>query len=315
MFEKLARLFGKKAPATPDLELLIEEALQRYAPTVNRQAAQLSQLEAQFERVNGEVQQLRAQNQRLTDEAAAQTEQLRRFYDTLQGLPSQVQNLAQTLASLSHASETLPQDIDGLRQGFLRIEEELYSLQRVQGGELDNLSQQLSQVRTEIPDQAQISALVEQLAWVQMDLGKWQRTFSEELAQLKIAPPAVVAPKIPAGKFEDYFNAGKILLLSGEGFQALQSLDQALQLNDQSAEAWYYRAVALGQANQVEACLTSLERAFALDPNRKSLDLEVDFPTLWNNERFNQLLGRPGAGEVEEAIDLPQVDLANLFDL
>jgi tetratricopeptide (TPR) repeat protein len=89
----------------------------------------------------------------------------------------------------------------------------------------------------------------------------------------------------------------------------------ALQLNDQSAEAWYYRAVALGQSDQVEACLTSLERAFALNPNRKSLDIEADFPGLWNNERFNQLLGRPDAGEAEEAILLPQVDLANLFDM
>ncbi|WP_218082755.1 TPR end-of-group domain-containing protein [Anthocerotibacter panamensis] len=317
MFAKFKNFFAKptvSSPSREEVEELIVQAV--FAVQENLSQAledpeplrQIHALGQQVEQLNTEVCQLRMENARLADEVQLQIAQV----SQLPLLP-QVKTLAQQVDSLT---QSFTQTQAPMQQALSLLESQFQTQQQ-------ELVHRLSQLHEEIPEQAQISALVEQVVRLQADLGKWQRTFSQELEQvhqtlrlLKEAPPTPSAP-LPTASFESYFNAGKILLLSGDTLPALQNLESALKLDAQSADAWYLLAVAQSQAEQIEQAVISLEQAIQLNPAKRALArTSNEFLSLVGNARFEQVVGSTRTQKQgEEAIQLPQVDLASLFDV
>jgi len=259
-----------------------------------------------------------------------QLQTLNQTVRALDSLPTEIRTLTAQNEQLYRFRDSLAGQVEQTQQGLTRFEGQFQDYQqeiRTTFSQLRaEIHEQVRQVGQEIPDPAQVSALIDQLAGLQGEFIKWQRNYTQELDQLKqtvlqlqVAPkaPTVVAPPEPVGVFEDYFNAGKILLLSGDSRQAIQNFNLALRVNGQSAEAWYALAIAQAQEYLVDPALNSLEQAVQLNPaKRNQAATGQDFPALLGNERFNRLVGQtPARNQQEEDILLPQVDLANLFDL
>ncbi len=311
--------FLKKQPPSlsqAQVEAMIEVAVARVlasvppAVDIQPQLVQISQLEAQCVRLQSEVDTLRSQQDQLSDEVQLQMVQVP---DSLNSLGYQVNDLTLRLNELQQDRDpygNLETYLHPMRELTARMEGEFYLLK-------EQINEQLLGLREEIPEQQQISALIEQLVQLQVEMGKWQRTFAQELEALKQMPKAPTIPVVPApslGNFMDHYNAAKILLISGDSTQALQNFNQALRIDPQSADAWYYQASAQAQSGQIEAALQSLEQAITLDPSKQVLAASgPDFPTLQSNDRFCLLLGIVGPSVEDEVIPLPQVDLADLL--
>jgi len=312
VFAKLSSLFFGKPPSPithGEVAQMIDEAVLRVQktfavplppPEIKVHSQQLRELMVQLQQMGQEITQLKHENTRLRDELRNNP------------LPNQLQTLSQSVDELVRRPQPDPQLPERINQLQVSFEQQLRTSRSI-------VSKEIAQLRDEVPAQQQISALIEQFASFQAEAYKWQRIFEQQLTQLKQAPVAAPAPAstpTPApnlGRFEEYLSAGRMLLLSGETNQALQSLDLALQANNQSAEVWYYKAMALAQDNQEQPALDCLAQAIQLNPDKAALASSgLDFPDLVSHPRFKQLTGLDIAPE--ETINLPQMDLASLFE-
>lgn len=338
--------FSKKQPqglSAEDVRAMIDMAVDRLqerlltsTPEDHQQNNQIRLLEEKNQRLTDEIRKVKTDYERMADEIQLQISQSQ-LPIAIEALPTQVQGIAQTLKTFQaqndqryRSQEHLSGQIEVTQQGITRVEGQYQDFQhevRLQFQQFQReLEQQLTAIRNEIPEQSQLSALIEQVSVLQVDIGKWQRFFVQELDTLKqavtvlqTAPPPMVAPvsQEPLGAFEDYFNAGKILLLSGDSQQALQNLTLALKIKSQNADAWYYLAAAQAQEAMIDKALGSLEHAIDLNPTKRALAATgEDFPALLGNPDYEKLVGITSNRNLEEEdILLPQVDLANLFDM
>jgi len=295
-------LFGKPPITRTEVAQMIEEAVIRVQNSLPAAPPdpqpQLQQLSSQYQTMSATVNGLKLAQSDLSNEVQHQA-QLTNLGE-LNRLPAQVQILATTVDQLVRS--TPPDPTQKLQMKLTQLETQLQKYRQ-------EISLELAQLRTEIPEQKQIGALVDRFVTLQAELNHWQRTFSEALAQP--SPPTV--PTLPPGRYEDYLGAGRILLLSGETQQALHNLELALGINTQGAEAWYIKAMAQAQMDQPDQALMSLAQALQLHPDKQAqASTGLDFPSLVGDERFKQLVGHGTAPEAE--IYLPRLDLASLFD-
>lgn len=306
MFAKLSGLLFGKPPSSithGEVAQMIDEAVLRVQktfaiplppPEIREHSQQLGELMVQLQEMDQEINQLKQENMRLRDELRNNP------------LPNQFQTLSQRVDELARRPQPDVQLPERINQLQASLEQQLRTSRAT-------VSREIAQLRDEVPAQQQISALIEQFASFQAEAYKWQRIFEQQLTQLKQAPAPSPAPVVNLGRFEEYLSAGRMLLLSGETSQALQSLDLALRANNQSAEVWYYKAMALAQEDQEQLALDCLAQAIQLNPDKQVLASSgLDFPNLVSHPRFKQLAGLDSTPE--EAINLPQMDLASLFE-